>query len=134
MKITSLEAYEKIKKNGTLSKSRLQVYKFVCKNPNCTALDVLYHFKAERRSTITARFSELERRGFIKVTGKIEQEGYDRHTYEITGRTEPLSERVILAAELQRIESQISKLYAKAGMIRVRISKLDNTDQLGLGV
>ena len=88
---TSLEVYERLEASGLLSKKRLEVFGYVCRNPLCTALDAEEALHPRNRSTVNARFSELVKMGLIReVPGEYKvQHGNRRLIYEITGSTTP---------------------------------------------
>jgi len=70
MRLTSLEAFEQIKKDGTLSKLRMKVYEYIVKEGPCTqreAIQTLSRFDVEANGSYSSRFSELERLGVISV-------------------------------------------------------------------
>jgi len=66
---TSLEVYHRIKSEGLLSQLRFEVYEILFRHGPLTAGEVWSRYFRERRqrSSISARMSELERRGAIVV-------------------------------------------------------------------
>lgn len=69
---TSIECYRKIKEQGLLSQLRLEVYDVLYNYGPLTAGEMWSRFfiKQRQRSSISARFSELEEMGCVKVTSE----------------------------------------------------------------
>jgi hypothetical protein len=66
----SLQAYEKIQKNGLLPKRRFQVYDWIWHHGPCTAAGV---FRAlDMKTNQSGRFTELEKQGVIEEVGRTE--------------------------------------------------------------
>ena len=68
---TSIETYNKIEKEGLLSKMRLKVYKAIVDNAPCTSGEASATFENKRKvpSQLRARFTELRELGVIKEDG-----------------------------------------------------------------
>ncbi len=116
--VTSLEAYQVIKENGVLKKRTLQVYKYVHDNPQNTQLDAVKYFTDLRYSSVTARYSELRKTGFIRCTGTVMQENYNRGKFVITGAVRP---HQLTPSEIRK---QIEDYEMKVNGIMLKVASL----------
>ena len=78
MRKTSIDTYYKILNNGMLSKRRQEVYEEIYKNGPASIADVRQRFRSFNPemsdSSVSTRFSELERLGVIEEVGKKKDE------------------------------------------------------------
>lgn len=70
MRDTSLEAYNTIKENGTLSERRMEVYEYLFHNGPLSQMELCYGLRGKLDRALTPRFSELEHMGCITIVDK----------------------------------------------------------------
>ena len=68
----SVEAFLKGINNGKFNSQKHKIWKYLKRNPEYTIEDISFDSPGMKRSTITARISDLLDDGFIKVVGKFE--------------------------------------------------------------
>lgn len=90
MRETSIEAFNQIKDEGLLSKTRFKVYEFIFKNGPCTISDVSINFNKSGNAsgTYSSRFSELRNSGAIKEVGTTvcKITGRNKILWDVTNR------------------------------------------------
>ena len=86
IKITSLQAYERIKNSGYLCHSQMQVIHFIALFPNRSQKECIEFYDNVH---LQKRYAELEKMGMIVSTGERIYKGFNRKTYDLTGNTKP---------------------------------------------
>ena len=86
---TSIDAYNQIKKDGSLTKLKLQVYHCIMRNDNFTAAELhnsFYYLQVKQISTVRARITELNQLGCIESLNvrKCRITGRQAHTWTLT--------------------------------------------------
>lgn len=86
-RLTSIEAYNKVKESGLLSRLRLKVYKILCEHGALTANEMRMFGSSDSNSGVfSTRLSELERMGVVRTIGtrKCKTSGHNALVWEIT--------------------------------------------------
>jgi hypothetical protein len=124
MRTTSLEAYEKIKRDGLLCRSRWQVYDVLFRFGPMTQAEVVAKLREENgdvnKPSITPRFAELEIRKVVhvverrhcRVTGETCQV-YDVTDYLPEQPATPTNRRETIMAEVRRLRLEVESLRTK---------------------
>ena len=89
---TSAEAFKAIAKSGRLNGLRLELYTYIFEYGPISAGRLFEIIGRDRHANLSQRFSELQRRGMIAITGSeiVETTGRKGVTYDITDRVIPL--------------------------------------------
>lgn len=69
IRLTSIETYHQIKKEGLLKKLQLKVYEGIVNRGKCTATEAVQGFRKTTHG-LSSRFTELKRMGVIKEMPK----------------------------------------------------------------
>jgi predicted transcriptional regulator len=87
-RLTTIEAYNKVKESGLLSCLRLKVYKILLENGQLTANEMRMFASSDVNSGVfSTRLSELERMGVVRTIGtrKCKTSGHNALVWEVTG-------------------------------------------------
>lgn len=94
MRETSIEAYNKIREAGTLSKQRWVVYDCLFHHGPMTSRELDHRLSSpgDHAASYHKRLSELERMGFVKVVGEGKDgiTGYRAVLWDVTMAREPV--------------------------------------------
>jgi len=112
---TSVRTFKRIKKNGLLSKSRLEVYEALYNNGPCTAGQLFKNLKnVIVKGSVCARLTELRQRGCAMEIGttKCPVTGQNAALWDVTKDlpTEPTKVKETRAAKLARLENNTKEL------------------------
>lgn len=108
MRQTSIEAYNKIKEDGLLSKSRMEIYDILFKYGAMTAGEIFEVLQKRKiahtvvKGSVCARLTELERVGVVMEVGKKE--------WLLTGQSNTLwgvTDRLPMKPEKKKTKDQI---------------------------
>jgi hypothetical protein len=116
-RLTTLEAYTKVKESGLLSELRLKVFEAVCTHDKLTAselrIKISGHQTNANSGVLGTRLSELERMGLIRTIGtrKCSISGYNALVWEVTGNMPiKLDKKKTIKQKKQEILENIEKL------------------------